>query len=88
MATHSSILMENPMDRGAWQAMVHRVTESRTRLKRLSTHAHTDKSHLTAEVLYFFQGGGPSASSHTDFHSACEFIPTGGSSELPAPSWV
>ena len=30
MATHSSILMENPMDRGAWQAMVHRVAESRT----------------------------------------------------------
>ena len=27
MATHSSIL-ENPMDRGAWQATVHGVTES------------------------------------------------------------
>lgn len=26
-----------PMDRGAWQAMVHRVAESRTRLKRFST---------------------------------------------------
>ena len=25
--------LENPMDRGAWQAMVHRVAESRTRLK-------------------------------------------------------
>ena len=24
--------LENPMDRGAWQATVHRVTESRTRL--------------------------------------------------------
>ena len=23
MATHSSILVENPMDRGAWQATVH-----------------------------------------------------------------
>ena len=29
MATHSSIL-ENPMDRGAWWATVHRVTKSRT----------------------------------------------------------
>ena len=29
MATHSSIFaLENPMDRGAWQATVHGVTES------------------------------------------------------------
>ena len=27
--------LENPMDRGAWQAMIHRVAKSRTRLKRL-----------------------------------------------------
>ena len=33
--------LENPMDRGAWQAAVHRVTKSRTRLKRLSTQ-HTE----------------------------------------------
>ena len=33
LATHSSILVwKNPMDRGAWQATVHRVTKSRTRL--------------------------------------------------------
>ena len=31
-------LLENPMDRGAWQATVHRVTKSWTLLKRLSTH--------------------------------------------------
>ena len=31
MATHSSIL-ENPMDRGAWWAVVHRVAKSQTRL--------------------------------------------------------
>ena len=30
--------LENPMDRGAWQATVHRVAQSQTRLKRLSTH--------------------------------------------------
>ena len=31
--------LENPTDRGAWWAAVHRVTQSRTRLKRLSMHA-------------------------------------------------
>ena len=33
--------LENPMDRGAWQAMVHGVTKCWTRLKQLSTqHVH------------------------------------------------
>ena len=31
--------LENPVDGGAWQAKVHRITESQTRLRRLSTHA-------------------------------------------------
>ena len=31
--------LENPMDREAWWATVHRVTKSWTRLKRLSTQA-------------------------------------------------
>ena len=40
MATHSSILAWRiPLDRGAWQATVHRVTNSRSWLKRLSTQA-------------------------------------------------
>ena len=30
--------LENPMDRGAWQATVNSVAQSQTRLKRLSTH--------------------------------------------------
>ena len=30
MATHSSILAWNPMDRGAWQATIHRVTKRQT----------------------------------------------------------
>ena len=30
--------LENPMDRGAWWATVHRVTKSQTRLQRLCTH--------------------------------------------------
>ena len=31
--------LENPMDRGAWWAAVHRIAQSRTRLKRPSMHA-------------------------------------------------
>ena len=31
--------LENPMDRGPWWAAVHKVTESRTRLKQPSMHA-------------------------------------------------
>ena len=30
--------LENPMDRGAWLAIVHRVSKSWTQLTRLSTH--------------------------------------------------
>ena len=30
--------LENPMDRGAWQAAVHRVAQSQTQLKQLSMH--------------------------------------------------
>ena len=42
MATHSSFLAWRiPMDRGAWQATVQRVTKSQTRLKRLGTHARS-----------------------------------------------
>ena len=32
--------LENPMDRGVWQAIVHRVTKSPTQLKGLSTHTY------------------------------------------------
>ena len=40
MATHSSIpAWRIPMDRGGWQAAVHRVTKSQTRLKQLSMQA-------------------------------------------------
>ena len=30
--------LENPMDRGAWQTILHRITMSWTRLKQLSMH--------------------------------------------------
>ena len=36
-----AFLLENPMDSGAWQAMVLGVGESQTQLKRLSMHART-----------------------------------------------
>ena len=32
--------LENPMDRGAWQATVHRVAKSWTQLMQLGMHAH------------------------------------------------
>ena len=37
MTTHCRILLENPMDRGAWQARVHGVAKSWTKLKQLSS---------------------------------------------------
>ena len=33
--------LENPLDRGAWQAAVHWVAKSQTQLKWLSTHTHS-----------------------------------------------
>ena len=39
MATHSCL--ENPKNRRAWQATVHRVAKSRTQLKQLSMHAYS-----------------------------------------------
>ena len=41
IATHYGILSENPMDRGAWQAIVHRVSKSQTGLKQLRIHAYS-----------------------------------------------
>ena len=41
---HSNLLqhscLENPMDRNAWQATVHRVAKGQTRLKQLNTAQH------------------------------------------------
>ena len=37
--------LENPMDRGAWRATVHRVTKSWTQLKQLSRHTCTVSVH-------------------------------------------
>ena len=43
--------LENPMDRAAWQAAVHRVARSQTGLKRLSTHAHLKTGVFQAKRL-------------------------------------
>ena len=43
----------NPVDRGAWWAAVHRVTQSRTQLKRLSMHACV---HILNKIIHFSKG--------------------------------
>ena len=40
-----------PMDRGAWQATVHRVTKSQTRLKQMSTLNHTCKGYMGSSAF-------------------------------------
>ena len=32
--------LENPMDRGTWQDIIHRITKSQTQLKQLGRHTH------------------------------------------------
>ena len=44
--------LENPMDRGAWQAAVHGVTNSQTKLKWLSMHA---SSHCVSVGLFWIE---------------------------------
>ena len=55
--------LENPMDGKAWWAMVHRVSKSQKRLKRLSTHACTGPQSLI-EIgnlfVYMYVWEGPS----------------------------
>ena len=54
-ATHSSILAWEPMDRGAWRAVVHRVAESQTCLKQLSTayKAHSTSPYTEGSTALF-----------------------------------
>ena len=44
--------LENPMDRGAWKAPVHRAMKIQTQLKQLSTHAHHRSKALVKIVVY------------------------------------
>ena len=39
---HHYSCLENPLDRGAWQATDHRITKSCTQLKQLNTHTHNE----------------------------------------------
>ena len=39
--------LENPMDRGAWRATVHRVEKNQTRLKQLGMHAEKEVAPAT-----------------------------------------
>ena len=65
MATHCSVFAWRIlMDRGAWQATVHRVTKSRTRLKRLSTYSEIERLHLQR------------ISGTQDFWAACAVLET------------
>ena len=41
--------LENPTDRQAWWAMVHRVAMNKTRLKRLSTHVQLDLTNCVTD---------------------------------------
>ena len=44
--------LENPMNRGAWWATVHRITKSLTRLKQISTHALIKLRHHSSVDIY------------------------------------
>ena len=46
--------LENPMDRGAWWAMVHRIAKSWTQLKQLSTHTHPYPHSHTHICVYIY----------------------------------
>ena len=48
--------LENPMDSGACQAIVHKVTKSQIQLKQLSLHTHTHThthTHILPVAKYF-----------------------------------
>ena len=59
--------LEDPMDRGTWQATVYRVAKSQTRLKWLSTHAHMSQKDyeqmtmmcVTSELSEAYKSGNP-----------------------------
>ena len=75
MAPHSSTLLENPMDRGAWEAADHRVARSRTRLSNFTFtfHFHAlEKEMATHSSVLAWRitgtGGLPSLGSHRVGH--------------------
>ena len=88
--------LENPMDRGSWQAAVHRVTRNRTQLKQLSTHTqmsvHGDgglvaKLCLTLAIPWTLACQSPLSMgfSRQEYWSGWPFPPPG---DLPHPGMV
>ena len=51
--------LENPTDRGAWQATVHGVTKNRTRLKRLNMHTQLRKEKKCRDAVLVAYVRGP-----------------------------
>ena len=43
--------LDNPMDRGAWKAVVYRVAKSQTQLDQFSTHAHR---YIHINIIYIY----------------------------------
>ena len=73
----------NPMDRGAWQAAVHRVAKSQTQLKRLSTCTHVFK--LNDMCSYPNQRVHPAQHSASEPPSLCPHCDVLSPSELAFP---
>ena len=48
--------LENPMDRGAGRATVHRIAQSQTQLKQLSTHARTHRKAVRGVIKIMDSG--------------------------------
>ena len=76
--------LENPMDRGAWRTTVHKVSQSRTRVKQISTawtHSakatHTQSPTYTHTTFISFphppQAASPSLSPHSPTHTHSPF---------------
>ena len=57
--------LDNSRDRGAWQAIVHGVTKSRTRLSDFHTHTHAQVEKDTVETS-FVEFGNFSTAKHND----------------------
>ena len=74
--------LEDPMDRGAWWATVHRVTKSWTWLKHLSTHARRNETRSYAETWKDLESGIHSKVTQKDkdkyiFTHMCGFLKNG-----------
>ena len=71
--------LENPMDRGAWQATVRRVAQSRTRLKQISTHPPGSKLSSYTQCYYKFENHAQKTNRmrciHTHTHTHTQIMP-------------